>query len=791
MRFFIVTLATVALFVLAFAAEDEVSVILTCSRNAPKCFTHSLQQLSALQLLLVGVLLGSCAGNPARKTRQTEQRPLEFSDVIPGSRFSQRGFNGTWLTETEFLYRNSEGDYTIYNVVDSTNRLFLARDALSGWSGASYTFSRDYTKVLVRYSTRSIFRHSIVAKYAVYNIASGTFVDVSNAEELNVCTWSPVDSNTLAFVKDNDVYVKKLDGVETRLTNDGVPGVIYNGVPDWVYEEEVLGSGAALWFSTDGGNIAIASFDDTLVNESMYFMYGEPGNANNQYFEEIQLRYPKAGMTNPVVALRVLDMSTSGATWRHIPTPVDIVSSDHILGTVSWYNDNHILALWLNRRQNIATLQSCIVGSEITCREIIRLSEPSGWVSVNAPRCYPTANVCLMIANSEGWYKVWKYDFTQQQTSIITPTAVTVSSIYGYDEVNDNLYYLAVPGSNPEQRHVFRDNTCLTCSSQSPEGAECIYASASFSRDFSYYALTCSGPTPSYTHLTRASDNSKILAWEENLSTRTSLTAIALPQVHYLKVPVKGGFEASVKIKVPANVNFPSGNDQKYPMIVYVYGGPNSARVTASFGVGFGDFMVSGHHVIEVQIDGRGTANQGTDFLFTLNNHLGTVEIEDQIDVAKYLQENYDFIDADRTGIWGWSYGGYATAMALAKDTERVFQCGISVAPVISWIYYDSIYTERYMGLPNPTFNEAGYNASDITRNIEEFKHHDFLLIHGNADDNVHFQNSMMLSRVLQKANILFEQMSYPDEAHGLNGVSRHLYHLMESFWMQCLSIEE
>lgn len=123
-------------------------------------------------------------------------------------------------------------------------------------------------------------------------------------------------------------------------------------------------------------------------------------------------------------------------------------------------------------------------------------------------------------------------------------------------------------------------------------------------------------------------------------------------------------------------------------MIVYVYGGPNSARVTDSFGVGFGDFLVSGHNVIEAQIDGRGTANQGTDMLFTLNNHLGTVEIIDQIAVTKYLQDNFNFIDADRTGIWGWSYGGYATAMALAKDTERVFQCGISVAPVISWIYY-------------------------------------------------------------------------------------------------------
>ncbi|XP_055685208.1 venom dipeptidyl peptidase 4 [Lutzomyia longipalpis] len=749
-------------------------------------------KVNLLHLVFVGIFITQSSCVPVGEPRQSDKRPLVFEDVVPGSRFSQRGFNGTWMTGTEFLYRNSEGDYNIYNIESRSDRLFLSRDALTGWSGASFTFSRDYTRILIRYSVRSIFRHSIVAKYAVYDISSGTSTNVASAEELNVCVWSPVDSNTLAFVKDNDVYLKKLDGQETRLTFDGVPGVIYNGVPDWVYEEEVLGSGAALWVSPNGGKISIASFNDTEVNEFMYFTYGQPGNMANQYFQEIHLRYPKVGTTNPTVTLRVMDVTDVGGTvWRDIPTPIDIVTDDHILGTVSWYDDNRILALWLNRRQNIATLQSCTIADTISCNEMMRFSEPSGWVSINTPRCYQNANVCLMVANSEGWYKVWRYDFATSTPTVLTPTGYTVSSIYGYDEENQNLYYLTVPGNNPQQRQVFRDSTCLTCTAKSPEGNDCTYASASFSRDFSYYSLTCSGPDPSYTHLFRTADNTQIMAWEENLSTRTSLTAIDLPQIKYLKVPVEGRFEASVRLRLPPNIDYPTGNGQKYPMIVYVYGGPNSARVTDSFGVGFGDFMVSGHHVIEAQIDGRGTANQGTQFLFTLNNHLGTVEIVDQIAVTKYLQDNFDFIDAERTGIWGWSYGGYATAMALAQDTERVFQCGISVAPVISWIYYDSIYTERYMGLPNATFNEVGYNASDITRKIEEFKHHDFLLIHGNADDNVHFQNSMMLSRVLQQANIIFEQMSYPDEAHGLNGVSRHLYHLMESFWMQCLSIEE
>lgn len=249
----------------------------------------------------------------------------------------------------------------------------------------------------------------------------------------------------------------------------------------------------------------------------------------------------------------------------------------------------------------------------------------------------------------------------------------------------------------------------------------------------------------------------ELLSWEENTVNRESLDEYERPLVHFENVPVIGGFSAAVKLTLPSEIDLTS-TTQKYAMVVEVYGGPNSVRVTDAFSLGFKDYQVTSQKIIHCQIDGRGSGNKGKDLLFTMNNKMGTVEIEDQIAVTKYLQQKYPFIDATRTGIWGWSYGGYATAMALSTDIEHIFKCGVSVAPVTAWIYYDSIYTERYMGLPTDGDNIINYNATDVTQHIGELKNHELLLMHGNSDDNVHFQQSMVLTSALVQADVQFEQ---------------------------------
>lgn len=208
-------------------------------------------------------------------------------------------------------------------------------------------------------------------------------------------------------------------------------------------------------------------------------------------------------------------------------------------------------------------------------------------------------------------------------------------------------------------------------------------------------------------------------------------------------------------------------------MVVDVYGGPNSVRVVDTFAIGYKEHLITSRKVIYCMIDGRGSGNKGKDMLFTINNQMGSVEIDDQIAVTDQLHKMFRFIDANRTSIWGWSYGGYATALVLARDVNKVFQSGISVAPVSSWIYYDSIYTERYMGLPTLADNLVNYNRGDATRGLDTnaMRDHRYMLIHGNADDNVHFQQAMVLTKALVKADILFDQVVSQSCMRNLTGM--------------------
>ncbi|XP_046425716.1 venom dipeptidyl peptidase 4-like [Neodiprion fabricii] len=765
-------------------------------------------RMCLLAIFLTG-LAGLGAGRPSDEPVKVQIRedddlvPVTLEDIYSGY-YSGTSFNGSWISANEIMFRESGSlNVLTYNVEDFTTSTFLNATVLTDWNATTYSLSADGAYVLIGHSAVSGFRHSVFRKYVVYEIATENYVEVADGETLPLAKWSPV-GNSLAFVLENNVYYREIsDGnvTERQLTFNGIEDVIYNGVPDWVYEEEVLSAGSALWFSPDGQRLVIASFNDTDVLEAEYFYYGEPGDLQYQYPEKVTLKYPKAGTTNPTVTLNLIDLSNSSASWIDLSAPEDVVGEDHIIFTVAWLTEDLVVGTWTNRVQNVAQLvlynASTGEGSNL-----LTIEESEGWVEVPTP-IYHEGSV-LLLTNQDSGTSAGSFSHLTRFTlnngvlsneTDLSPGSQAVTSLIGVDSLNERVYFLATGDGAPSQRNLYvvpldgsDSPTCISCAIETPEGNNCLYAAASFSSDFSHYVVTCSGPDPVTVRVYNSS-HEQVLSWQENETLRAKISLVLKPVIKDFYVTVNG-YNAKVRLRLPPQLD-ESDTDTKYPMLVYTYAGPNSARITESGSYGFWNYMATNRSVIHAEIDGRGSAYKGSNMLYEIYRNLGTVEIQDQIAVTKALQETYGWIDADRTAIWGWSYGGFTSTMALSTDTDSVFKCAIAVAPVSSWIYYDSIYTERYMGLPTEDDNLAGYNASDATRLVEGIRGKKYMLIHGTADDNVHYQQALALSHVLAAADIQFEQVSYTDEAHGLTSVYPHLYHTMDKFWGDCFDLED
>ncbi|OAD60840.1 Venom dipeptidyl peptidase 4 [Eufriesea mexicana] len=658
------------------------------------------------------------------------------------------------------------------------------------------SFSYDNSLVMISYDFANVIvcRISFIRFILVFFHSRRTYMKIANGERIPLYKWSPT-RNALIYVHENDIYYQVFSegGSIIRITNTGVLDAVYNGVPDWVYEEEVLASASALWFSPDGRHLAFATFNDTSVKEMVIPMYGEPGNMKDQYPKEMKIKYPKAGSPNPEVSVSVIDLDNPSLKLVDLKSPSDIVGVDNVLYTVNWRNEDQVVVTWMNRVQNKA--QIMLYDTNGNAKNIFYEEETEGWLRIQPP-VYHDRYVIITKLQESGtaagrFQHATRFEYKNGRLideTDLTPGANEVIIILAVDHATERLYYLGNQLDKPSHRNLYSVQldgseapVCLSCYVLTPEGNNCTYAYAYFSTESSNYALSCSGPDPLFITIMN-SNHQLLLTWEENQSLRQKLATRSQPLVKNFYVDANG-YSNKVKLYLPPDFD----ENKSYPLLINVYAGPNTVRITEEATFGFESYMVTNKRVIYGRIDGRGSAFKGSKMLFEIYRRLGTVEIEDQITVTRMLQQKFPWIDQNRTAIWGWSYGGFSTAMVLATDKESVFKCGVSVAPVTSWIYYDSLYTERFMGLPTPEDNLQGYNRSDVNRRVEGIRGKKFMLIHGTGDDNVHYQQSMALNKALVDKDILFEEQSYTDEAHALSGVFPHLYHTMDRFWAKCL----
>ena len=689
-------------------------------------------------------------------------------------------WNGTFRTERmDALHSMKNGkQYSVLNLdrenksatidVYDYNTLSKIKTLLNSESNdkipyfTNYTFSEDESKIILATNVESIFRRSTLGVFYVYNIKNNEVIQISE-EKIQEPTVSP-DGSKVAYGYKNNLYIKNLrTGTVKQITSDGEKNKIINGITDWVYEEE-FGFVRAFEWNSNGDKIAYLRFDETEVPEFSMDIYGQ-----DLYPKQLVFKYPKTGEKNAVVSLYIFDLEINKTSKVKLNKPYN----DFYIPRIKWTNNPDVLsAQYMNRHQNeldLWTINATSMESNLVLAE-----KDKAYIDVTSNLTYLKNNSFIWTSEKDGYNHVYHYSKDGELINQITKGSWEVTKYYGFDENKNRIYYQSV-----ENGSTNRDVYAIDITGENKvrltkaDGTN----NASFSADFTYFINTFSSTTtpPEYT-LNKASNGDLLKSIKNNDVLKQKLLEYTISKKEFSTIHINGNDLNMWMIK-PVDFN----PDKEYPLFMYQYSGPGSQQVANRWN-GSNDYwhqMLAQQGYIIACVDGRGTGLKGAEFKKVTQRELGKYELEDQIEVAKQLGK-LPYIDATRIGIWGWSYGGFMSSNALFKGND-IFKMAIAVAPVTSWRFYDTIYTERYMATPQE--NPSGYDENSPINHVDKLKG-DFLLIHGSGDDNVHVQNTMRMVKALIQADKQFEWMIYPDNNHGIYGGNTrlHLYKKMTNF---------
>uniref|UniRef100_A0A3Q0SR88 Dipeptidyl-peptidase 4 n=1 Tax=Amphilophus citrinellus TaxID=61819 RepID=A0A3Q0SR88_AMPCI len=642
-----------------------------------------------------------------------------------------------------------------------------------------YQLSADHRYVAFMSNYSKLWRHSFTASYSLYDRESEKFITPADIpDKVQYFAWAP-EGNKLAFVWNNNVYIKTSpNSPPQQVTSSGEENYLLNGIPDWVYEEEMFSSNQGLWWSPGGKYVAYAEFNETGVHTIEYSWYGE-----NQYPSTVSIPYPKPGTPNPTVKLFVVDTdNTTKITEVVVPAPF----RSHYLATVTWVTDECLAVQWLKRVQNHLILQLYnFTGSSWDPYEHLEVTS-SGWIgrfSPPEPVFAADKNSYYLLMSDIQQYKHIHHvvggkatAITSGRWEVIDILKVTADSVYfSSNEEGECLFHCFTFKSLLNKMNKTCYVACLTCKLRK----NCQYNSAYFSHNAAYYRMACSGPGIPYYSLMDNTNNKEKQVLEDNEEFASMISGIQMPTVR----------EGAIKLDLPYQMFLPPGFDEskKYPLLIDVYAGPCSQKVNSIYRVSWSTYLASSEKIIVASFDGRGSGYQGDKLMYEIYNSLGTKEVEDQITAAREFVK-MGFIDKNRVAIWGWSYGGYVTSMVLGSGSG-VFKCGMAVAPVSKWHYYGIAFIAPYCNPFNDMTSYLQLSNTTVTARAKNFHSVKYLLIHGTADDNVHFQQAAEISEALVEAQVDFEAMWYTDKDHGLSGAAnKHVYTHMTHFLLRCFA---
>lgn len=703
---------------------------------------------------------------------------------------------GTYLVKDESTYSirsiiDDSYKYTLYNGSDfKINHTIYEIDSLVA--------SPDLSKAILKTDSSHHWRHSTFAYYWILDVKSGEIKPLFKQDritKLAVASWSH-DSTKIAFIYENNIYYQDLSNdLTTQVTFDGTED-FFNGKPDWVYEEEIFSTDIVLWWSPQSDRLAYLKSNDS--NVPVYSLQKFIQNDSKDYPTIESIKYPKAGYPNPEVEVAVYDLQRNQETI--VDLKGEINNKKRLITEVAWLGDN-VLIKSSNRASDL--IETFLVDSNSQSKLVRTDSTAKGWFEITENIVFVPKNESL--GRMEDGYIDTVVEDGYNHLAYFSPIDSAKHQLLTYGkwevvggvnsfDINLNEIYFSSTAKSSMERHIHSVN--LLTKNIKDITTSAGYYSGSFSSGSRYLLLNYHGPEVPYQNIIDLREGSVTKKLETNSNLIATLSKYDLPKNKVEVIDIideESGKVIKVNSRETLPLNFNS--DKIYPVLFFVYGGPNSQLVTQKFSIDFSAAVAAELNCIVVTVDGRGTGfnnynEDGSEFKFIVRDQLGKYEPLDQIAAAKHWSKK-DYVDSSRIAIWGWSYGGFLTLKTLETDyKDHVFSFGVSIAPVTEWKLYDSVYTERYMRTPEE--NPRGYETASI-HNITNFENvKRFFIAHGTGDDNVHYQNTLkLLDKFNQKGIENYDFMVFPDSDHSISyhGANKMVFNRIVSFFRQQFTI--
>lgn len=718
--------------------------------------------------------------------------PLFYGQRFQGGRWTREGPVVTYIESenglTHLMSYNLETDRQEYLIegedlkADDVDRIIQIED---------YLYDENDEKVLLFTDTEKVWRYNTKGFYYIYNLSDGTLTPLSEREKgfQMFAKFSP-DGQYVAFVRDRNLFLVDLGtGEEKQLTFDGKPGEIINGTSDWVYEEE-FGLRDGWSWSPDSRYIAFFQFDESATQEFLM------ADLRGLYPDVERFRYPKAGEANSEIRVGVIDIPSGETRFFDTDTWFEGGERYEYIPQMGWtprIGDGYYVWMFrLNRDQN--KLDLLYADPSDASVEIVLHEENDSWIDVETGFSFLEAgNLTYLedgehfvwISSRDGYSHLYLYKNDGTLVRQITSGDWEVTNFHGVDEASGTVYFSATAES-PLERHLYR--TTLNGNEKHRKITEKSgWHEINMSRDHQYYIDTYSNATTPPVVTLHSSDGRQLKLLEDNEVLIALLEAYDLPAPEFFTVPGEAGDPLNAYLIKPTDFD----STKQYPLLIHVYGGPGSQEVNDRWAGNerlWHIMLAEEYGILVAGVDNRGTGGRGKAFQSAVYKQLGLLEARDQIAAAQHLG-SLPYIDEDRIGIWGWSYGGFLTLLSmLLEEGPETFTLGMAVAPVTDWRLYDTIYTERYMSTPQK--NEKGYREGSPIHYAHRLRdEQNLLIVHGDYDDNVHFQNTVQMVDALQAANRQFDLMVYPGRDHAIYGgkTRLHLYTLLTNYLLENL----